>query len=197
MIQCINKPIQSMDLSKVLLHSSNIIYNRILSYIYTSFAPWKYILLFKFVCILINVRKLLFLCVPISLFYSIVYILIFVCLGVSYGQSDIEVRHAHYTICMGNRTHGKSSLHSNNFQYGSVARSRICIMPNHTFLIMNQVVFYNLYAFVSSKLLFIYVNNQCKFRCCIYTISAGNCFKLLITINLLIAFFPIFSELTL
>ena len=69
MSQCINKSIQSMDLSKVLLHSTTIkyyitlidrIYNRILSDIYTSFAPWKYILLFKFVWILINVRKLLF-----------------------------------------------------------------------------------------------------------------------------------------
>ena len=142
MSQCINKPIQSMDLSKVLLHSTtikyyitliDIIYNRILSDIYTSFAPWKYISLFKFVWILINVRKLLFLCVPISLFYIIVYILISACLGVSHGQSDIEVRHAHYTICMANITHGKSSLHSNNFQYGSVARNRKCILPNHTF----------------------------------------------------------------
>ena len=144
-----------------------------------------------------NVRKLLFLCVPISLFYSIVYILISACLGVSHGKSDIEVRHAHYTICMGNITHGKSSLHSNNVQYGSVARNRKCILPNHTSLIMNQVISYNWYAFVSSKLLFTYANNQCKFRCCIYTTSAGNCFKLVITINLLIAFFPIFSELTL
>ena len=98
---------------------------------------------------------------------------------------------------MGNRTHGKSSLHSNNFQYSSIARNIKYILPNHTFLIMNQVVSYNWYAFVSSKLLFTYANNQCKFRCCIYTTSAGNCFKLLITINLLIAFFPIFSELTL
>ena len=104
-------------------------------------------------------------------------------------MSHIEVRHAHYTICMGNRTHVKSSLHSNNFKYGSVARNRKCILPNHTFLIMNQVVSYNWYAFVSSKLLFTYANNQCKFRCCIYTTSAGNCLKLVITINLLIAFF--------
>ena len=62
MSQCINKPIQSMDLSKVLLHFTTIkyyitlidrIYNRLLSDIYTSFAPWKYILLFKF-CMDIN-----------------------------------------------------------------------------------------------------------------------------------------------
>ena len=65
MSQCINKPIQSMDLCNVLLHSSTIkyyitlsdrIYYRILPDIYTTFAPWKHFLLFKFLCLLINVR---------------------------------------------------------------------------------------------------------------------------------------------
>ena len=98
--------------------------------IYTACALSKYILLFKFVWILINVRKIvffcIFICVHISLFYSLIYIFISVCLGVSLCQSDIEVRHAHYTISRENRTHGKSALHSNNFQYGSVARNIKC-----------------------------------------------------------------------
>ena len=138
MSQFINNPIHSMDLSNVLLHCTTIKYYIILSYriyyhlpdIYTACAPSKYILLFKFVWILINVRKIVFFCfftcVHISLFYSLVYIFISVCLGVYLCQSDSEVRHAHYTISRANRTHGKPALHSNNFQYGSVARNIKC-----------------------------------------------------------------------
>ena len=140
MSQFINNPIHSMDLCNVLLHCTTIKYYIILSYriyyhlpdiyIYTACAPLKYILLFKCVWILINVRKIvffcIFICVHISLFYSLVYIFISVCLGVSLCQSDIEVRHAHYTISRANRTHGKSALHSNNFQYSSVTRNIKC-----------------------------------------------------------------------
>ena len=198
MSQFINIPIQSMDSCNVLLHCTTIKYYIILSYriyyhilpdIYNAFAPSKYILLFKFVWILINVRKIvffcIFICVHISLFYSLVYILISACLGVSLSQSDIERRHAHYTISRVNRTHGKSSLHSNNFQYGSVTRNINCTLRTpHNFLTMNQVVSYDWYAFVSSKPLFTFANIQYKFTCFIYITSAGNFFKFLI------AFFP-------
>ena len=53
----------------------------------------------------------------------LVYIFISVCLGVFLCQSDIEARHAHYTISRANITHGKSALHSNNFQNVSAARN--------------------------------------------------------------------------
>ena len=91
MSQFINNPIHSMDLSNVLLHCTTIKYYIILSYrlyyylpdIYTACAPSNYILIFKFVWILINVRKIVFFCfftcVHISLFYSLVYIFISVC----------------------------------------------------------------------------------------------------------------------
>ena len=94
-----------------------------------------------------------------------------------------------------NRTHGKSALHSNNFQYGSVARNIKCTRRTAiTFLTMNQVVSYDRYAFVYSKLLFTFANIQCKFSYFIYITSAGNFIKLLITIDPLIAFFPIISD---
>ena len=195
-----------MDLCNVLLHCTTIKYYIILSYriyyhipdIYTACAPSNYILLFKFVLILINVRKIVFfcdfICEHMSLFYSLVYIFISVCLGMSLCHSDIEVRHAHYTISRANITHGKSALHSNNFQYGSVARNIKCTRRTAiTFLTMNQVVSNDWYALVSSKPLFTFANIQCKFTCFIYITSAGNFIKLLITINPLIAFSPIIS----
>ena len=125
----------------------------------------------------------MFICVHISLLYSLVYILISICLGVSLCQSDIEVRHAHYTISRANRTHEKSTLYSNNLDYGSVARNINCTLrtPNNL-LTMNQ-------SFVSRKPLFTFAKIQCKFTCFIYITSAGNFIKLLITINPLIAFF--------
>ena len=42
--------------------------------------------------------------------------------------------------------------------------------------------------------MFTFANIKCKFTCFIYITSAGNFIKLLITINPLIAFFPIISD---
>ena len=168
-------------------------YYRILPDISITFAPLKYILLFKFVWLLINVRQIVlfyvFIYVLISLVYSLVYIFVCTCGGVSPHQGDIEVRHEHYIVCSVNRNHGKSSVHSINFQYGSVARDR----RNPNCLNSNQVFSNDWYAFVSSKSLFTFANIQFIFTCFIYITSVGNIFKLSIASNLLIAFFHIFS----
>ena len=78
-------------------------------YIYITFAKMRCILLFKSLRIFINVRKIVLFCdfVPelISPYYGIVYILICMYVGVSLSQSDIEMRHAHCTICSVNKNH--------------------------------------------------------------------------------------------
>ena len=92
MSQFINNPIHSMDLCNVLLHCTTIKYYIILSYriyyhlpdIYIACAPSKYILLFKFVWILINVRKIvffcIFICVHISLFlFTFLFLYVWAC----------------------------------------------------------------------------------------------------------------------
>ena len=105
-------------------------------------------------------------------------------------QSDMEMRHEHYNVCSENINHGKSSVHSLNFQYDSIARYG----RNPNCSNINNVFSNYWYAFVSGKSLFTFANIQCIFTCFIYIISLGNLFKVSIAINLLITFFHIFRD---
>ena len=85
-----------------------------------------------------NVRNIVlfcdFVCELISPFYGIVYIRICMYVGVSLSQSDIEMRHAHCTICSVTKNHIISvifSLGSINRQCNHVARVK-WVKNHHT-----------------------------------------------------------------
>ena len=174
-------------------------------YIYITFAKMRCILLFKILRIFMNVRKIVLFCdfVPelISPYYGIVYILICMYVGVSLSQSDIEMRHAHCTICSVNKNH----IIYVNFSLGSINRqcdhdARVKWVKNHhtmrkqMYVTINQVFTNDWYAFVFSKPLFTLAYIQCIFICFIFIISFGKFIRFSITINLLIAIYPIVSN---
>ena len=119
-----------------------------------------------------NVRKVVlfcnFVCELISPFYGIVYILICMYVGVSLSQSDIEMRHAHCTICSVNKNH----IIYENFSLGSINRqcdhdARVKWVKNYhilrkqMYVTINQVFTNDWYAFVFSKPLFTLAYIQC------------------------------------
>ena len=121
--------------------------------------------------------------------------------GVSLSQSDIELRHAHCTICSVNKNH----IIYVNFSLGSINRqcdhdARVKWVKNHhtmrkqMYVTINQVFTNDLYAFVFSKPLFTLAYIQCIFICFIFITSFGKFIRFSITINLLIAIYPIVSN---
>ena len=163
------------------------------------------ILLIKILRIFLNVRKIVLFCdfVPelISPYYGIVYILICMYVGVSLSQSDIEMRHAHCTICSVNKNH----IIYVNFSLGSINRqcdhdARVKWVKNHhtmrkqMFVTINQVFTNDWYAFVFSKPLFTLAYIQCIFIYFIFITSFSKFIRFSITINLLIAIYPIVSN---
>ena len=150
-----------------------------------------------------NVRKIVLLCdfvrELISSFYGIVYILMCMYVGVSLSQSDIEMRHAHCTICNVKKNHIisiKCSLGSINRQCDHVTRVK-WVKNHHTvrkqmYVTINQVFTNDWYVFSKPSFTLAYI--QCIFICLIFITSFGKFIRFSITINLLIAYDPILSN---
>ena len=113
----------------------------------------------------------------------------------------IEMRHAHCTICSVN----KNNIIYVNFSLGSINRhcdhdARVKWVKNHhtlrkqLYVTINQVFTNAWYAFVFSKPLFTLAYIQCIFICFIFITSFGKFIRFSITINLLIAIYPILSN---
>ena len=117
--------------------------------------------------------------------------------GVSLSQSDIEMRHAHCTICSVNKNHiiyVNFSLGLINHQCDHDARVKLVKKRKQMYVTINQVFTKDWYTFVFSKPLFTLAYIQCIFICFIFITSFGKFIRFSISINQLIAMYPIVSN---